>query len=60
MRESATTVREAGFDPFMASAIAQKHQWVADAAAAGVFQDVPKDAPWQAYADALIAARKKG
>ncbi|MBK0393931.1 NAD(P)-dependent oxidoreductase [Ramlibacter algicola] len=60
MRESATTVREAGFEPFMASAIAQKHQWVADAAAAGVFQDVPKDAPWQAYADALIAARKKG
>lgn len=60
MRESATTVREAGFEPFMASAIAQKHQWVADAAAAGVFRDVPDDAPWQAYADALIAARKKG
>ena len=60
MRESANTVREAGFEPFMASAIAQKHQWVADAAAAGVFNDVPKDAPWQAYADALIAARKKG
>ncbi|MGZ5270482.1 MAG: DUF1932 domain-containing protein [Ramlibacter sp.] len=58
MRESANTVREAGFEPFMAAAIAEKHQWVADAAAAGVFKDVPGGAPWQAYADALIAARK--
>ena len=58
MRESANTVREAGFPPMMTTAIAEKQQWVADAAAAGVFKDVPKDAPWQAYADALIAARK--
>lgn len=58
MRESANTVREAGFPPMMTTAIADKQQWVADAAAAGVFKDVPKDAPWQAYADALIAARK--
>lgn len=58
MRESANTVREAGFPPVMTTAIAEKQQWVADAAAAGVFKDVPKDAPWQAYADALIAARQ--
>ncbi len=58
MRESANTVREAGFPPVMTAAIAEKQQWVADAAASGVFKDVPKDAPWQAYADALIAARK--
>jgi 3-hydroxyisobutyrate dehydrogenase-like beta-hydroxyacid dehydrogenase len=60
MRESANTVREAGFDPFMAAAIAQKHQWVADLAAVGLFEGVPKDAPWQAYADRLIAKAPKG
>ncbi|WP_298924667.1 NAD(P)-dependent oxidoreductase [uncultured Ramlibacter sp.] len=58
MREAANTVREAGFDPLMAAAIADKQQWVADQAAAGVFQGLPKDAPWQAYADRLLAARK--
>lgn len=55
MREAANTVREAGFDPYMATAIADKQQWVADQAAEGLFQDVAKDARWQAYADALIA-----
>jgi 3-hydroxyisobutyrate dehydrogenase-like beta-hydroxyacid dehydrogenase len=62
MRESANTVREAGFTPFMASAIADKQQWVADQAKAGVFAGVGQGgkgpAPWQAYADALLAARK--
>ncbi len=59
MRESANTVQEAGFPPLMAAAIADKQQWVADHAAAGVFQDLDKGAPWQAYADRLIAARQK-
>jgi 3-hydroxyisobutyrate dehydrogenase-like beta-hydroxyacid dehydrogenase len=54
MREAANTVKEAGFEPFMAAAIANKHQWVADQAAAGLFTDVPKDAPWQDYADRLL------
>ena len=58
MREAANTVREAGFEPFMSAAIADKQQWVADQAAAGVFKDVAKDARWQDYADRLIAARK--
>jgi 3-hydroxyisobutyrate dehydrogenase-like beta-hydroxyacid dehydrogenase len=62
MRESARTVQEAGFEPVMTRAIAEKQQWVADQAKAGLFKDVPKDAPqqgdWQAYADALLAARK--
>ena len=35
MREVANTVREAGFEPFMASAIAQKHDWIAAQARAG-------------------------
>ena len=55
MREAANTVREAGFDPFMASAIADKQQWVADLARAGVFQGLTKDARWQDYADRLLA-----
>jgi 3-hydroxyisobutyrate dehydrogenase-like beta-hydroxyacid dehydrogenase len=57
MRESANTVRETGFAPTMAQAIAEKHQWVADQARAGTLAGVDKAAPWQAYADALLAAR---
>ncbi len=56
MREAANTVREAGFEPFMASAIADKQQWVADQARDGLFQGIANDAPWQAYADLLLAA----
>lgn len=59
MRESANTVREAGFEPIMTAAIAEKQQWVADQAAAGVFKDVGKGARWQEYADKLLATRKK-
>ncbi len=59
MREAANTVKEAGFEPGLTAAIAAKQQWVADQAAAGVFSGVGKGAPWQAYADALLAARKK-
>lgn len=51
MRESAATVGEAGFDGIMASAIAQRHQWVADLAAAGTFDGLPRDAGWRAFAD---------
>ena len=56
MRESARTVQEAGFEPFMTRAIADKQQWVADQARTGVFKAVDKGAAWQAYADALLAA----
>jgi 3-hydroxyisobutyrate dehydrogenase-like beta-hydroxyacid dehydrogenase len=58
MRESANTVREAGFEPIMTAAIAAKQQWVADQAAAGVFDGAGKGARWQDYADRLLAARK--
>ncbi|GAC1607910.1 MAG: hypothetical protein NVS3B2_17080 [Ramlibacter sp.] len=54
MREAANTVREAGFEPFMAAATADKQQWIADRAGDGVFQDLAKDARWQDYADRLI------
>ena len=59
MRESAHTVREAGIEPLMATAIAAKHQWVADQARAGVFAGLDKVACWQDYADRLLAARQK-
>jgi 3-hydroxyisobutyrate dehydrogenase-like beta-hydroxyacid dehydrogenase len=55
MREAANTVREAGFEPWMAAAIASKHDWVAEQSRAGVFDDLPKDADWQQFADRLIA-----
>jgi 3-hydroxyisobutyrate dehydrogenase-like beta-hydroxyacid dehydrogenase len=53
MREAARTVQEAGFEPLMTGPIADKQQWVADLAAAGVFAELAKDAPWQDYADRL-------
>jgi len=57
MREVANTVCEAGFEPFMASAIARKHDWMAAQARAGHFADLPKAPAWQAFADRLLAAR---
>jgi 3-hydroxyisobutyrate dehydrogenase-like beta-hydroxyacid dehydrogenase len=54
MREAARTVQEAGFEPLMTSPIADKQQWVADLAAAGVFAQMAKDARWQDYADRLL------
>jgi 3-hydroxyisobutyrate dehydrogenase-like beta-hydroxyacid dehydrogenase len=59
MREAANTVREAGFEPWMSTAAADKQQWVAEQAAAGLFRDLPPDASWQDYADRLLAARKR-
>lgn len=59
MREAANTVREAGFAPLMAAATADKQQWIADQAGAGLFQGLAKEGPWQAYADRLLAGRKR-
>ena len=59
MRESASTVREGGFAPLMASAIAEKQDWVAGLARDGVFEGIADKAPWQAYADRLIAHADK-
>jgi len=54
MREAAQTVREAGFEPLMASAIASKQDWVATQARDGVFDGLDAGSDWQAYADRLI------
>jgi hypothetical protein len=59
MREAANTVKEAGFEPLMTAAIADKQQWVAGQAEAGVFDGVGKAARWQDYADQLLEASKK-
>ena len=55
MRESANTVKEAGFEPIMTAAIAKKHDWVAGLARDGVFDGLEKKPKWQDYADRLIA-----
>jgi 3-hydroxyisobutyrate dehydrogenase-like beta-hydroxyacid dehydrogenase len=57
MREAANTVREAGFEPFMAAAIAGKHDWMATAASAGQFSKWGVGRGWQAYADQLLGQR---
>jgi len=57
MRESANTVKETGFEPTMASAIAAKQDWVASLAREGVFHGLTGQSPWQAYADRLLAQR---
>lgn len=60
MRESAHTVLEAGFTPFMAAAIAEKHDWVAQQSRAGVFAGIGKEAQWQDYADRLLERSRQG
>ena len=58
MREAANTVAEASFEPYMAAAIAQKHDWVAGLARDGLFDGLPKSPIWQEYADRMIENQK--
>ncbi|KLN57273.1 DUF1932 domain-containing protein [Variovorax paradoxus] len=60
MREAAQTVRETGFEPFMADAIAGKQDWVAQQACTGLFDGLDGKSPWQDYADRLIGAGRGG
>jgi len=53
MREVAQTVREAGFAPLMAAAIAEKHDWMAAQARSGLFHGIGSAPDWRAYADRL-------
>ncbi len=55
MREVANTVREAGFEPWMAAAAAEKQDWVAALARAGLFRDLAAEPDWREYADRMIA-----
>jgi len=52
MREVAVTVREAGLDPHMAAATAERQDWMAKLAARGAFAGVGAEAGWREYADA--------
>lgn len=56
MRESARTVGEAGLEPWMPEATANRHDWVAQLAGNNTFADCGKKADWQTYADRMIAA----
>jgi 3-hydroxyisobutyrate dehydrogenase-like beta-hydroxyacid dehydrogenase len=56
MREVAVTVREAGLDPWMASATAERQDFMAKQKDAAGLSQVPMDANWREYADRLIAA----
>jgi hypothetical protein len=57
MREAANTVREAGFEPSMATAIAQKHDWMAGQARDGRFLSLGVQPAWKDFADCMLAAR---
>ena len=54
MREAAATVREIGLEPLLASAIADRHAWVAALAEDDVFANAPRDAPWRELADRIV------
>jgi 3-hydroxyisobutyrate dehydrogenase-like beta-hydroxyacid dehydrogenase len=56
MREAATTVKEAGLEPHMAAAIAERHDWVARLKRPAHLGEVGKNANWREYADRLRAA----
>jgi 3-hydroxyisobutyrate dehydrogenase-like beta-hydroxyacid dehydrogenase len=56
MREAATTVREAGMEPLMASAIADRQAWVAGLAQAGAFGEPGVKADWRTQADRALPA----
>jgi len=57
MREVAVTVREAGLEPLMASAIAERQEFMAKQKEPAGLAQVAKDANWREYADRLLEAR---
>lgn len=58
MREVAVTVREAGLEPWMASATAERQDWMGRQKGPLGLDKLGKDANWRAYADSLLAERK--
>lgn len=64
MRESAHTIREAGLTPWLAEASAQRQEWMAQLAEAGVFgrRDEPgyaRHTDWRVEADRILAQRRR-
>jgi len=63
MREVAQTLREVGLDPWLATASAERDEWMAGLADAGVFggRGTPgfaRSADWRTEADRILAAAK--
>ena len=58
MREVAETVREAGLEPWMASATAERQDWMAKQKDAAGLAQVAKGANWRAYADKLLGVER--
>jgi len=58
MREVAVTVREAGLEPWMASATAERQDCMGRQKGPLGLGALPQDANWREYADRLLAARK--
>ena len=56
MREVAVTVREAGLEPLMASAIAERQEFMGKRKGPAGLGHVDKGANWRAYADRLLDA----
>jgi 3-hydroxyisobutyrate dehydrogenase-like beta-hydroxyacid dehydrogenase len=54
MREAAKAVQETGFDPWMASATAEKQDWMAKLAAQGTFAGLTAESDWREYADRIL------
>jgi len=59
MREAAATVREAGLDPHMAAASAERQDAVAALAAGGAFGGLGPEAGWRDYADRILGGTAK-
>jgi len=58
MREVAVTVREAGLEPWMASATAERQDWMGRQKGPLGLDKLGKDANWREYSDSLLAGRK--
>ena len=59
MREVAVTVREAGLEPLLANATAERQAWMGQQKVALGLDKLGKDANWREYADRLLPARKR-
>jgi len=59
MREVAVTVREAGLEPHMAAATAERQDWVAGLKSAAGLGDFAKDATWREYAARLLRSLER-
>jgi len=57
MREVAVTVRDAGLDPWLAAATAERQDWMGRQRLALRLDAIAKDANWREYADRLLARK---